>query len=101
MYSGRKVGVILQCSSVSFVWKEHRLGGQQYDKLASRPQRRSRKRDEDESKMRDESDEEIPPPKRLKTGKGKQSKKTTEKEVQGKKPEDGNGDDDKLPDIPL
>ena len=51
--------------------KEHRQGGQQYDKLAGRPQRRSRKRDEDESKMRDKSDEEIPPPKKLKTGKGK------------------------------
>ena len=27
--------------------KEHRQGEQQYDKLAGRPQRRSRKRDED------------------------------------------------------
>ena len=50
--------------------------------------------------MRDKSDEEIPPPKKLKTGKGKRSK-TAKKEVQGKKPEDGNDDDDKLPDIPL
>ena len=50
--------------------KEHRQGGQQYDKLAGRLQR-SRKRDEDKSKTRDESDEEIPPPKKLKTGKGK------------------------------
>ena len=51
--------------------KEHRQGGQQYDKLAGRLQRRSRKRDEDKSKMRDESDEEIPPPRKSNTGKGK------------------------------
>ena len=81
--------------------KEHRQGGQQYDKLAGRPQRKSRKRDEDESKMRDESDEEIPPPKKSKTGKGKRSKKTAEKEAQGKKPEDRNDDEDELPDVPL
>ena len=36
-------------------------------------------KDEDKSKMRDESDEEIPPRKKSKTGKGKQSKKTAEK----------------------
>ena len=47
--------------------KEHRQGGLQYDKLAGRPQRRSRKRDEDESKTRDESDEEIPSPKKSKS----------------------------------
>ena len=50
--------------------------------------------------MRDESDKEIPTPKKLKTGKGKQSKKTTKKEAHGKKPEDGN-DNDKLPNVPL
>ena len=81
--------------------KEHRQGGQQYDKLAGRPQRRFRKRDEDESKMRDESDKEIPPPKKSRTGKGKQSEKTVEKEAQEKKPEDENDNDDKLPDLPL
>ena len=51
--------------------------------------------------MRDESDEKIPPPKKLKTGKGKLSKKVTEKEVQEKKPEDENDNDDKLPNVPL
>ena len=45
--------------------KEHRQGGPQYDKLAGRPQRRAQKRHENESKMRDESKEEIPPPKKL------------------------------------
>ena len=51
--------------------------------------------------MRDKSDEEISSPKKLKIGKGKRSKKPTEKEVQEKKPEDENDDDDKLPDVPL
>ena len=49
--------------------------------------------------MRDESDEEIPPPKKSKTGKGKQSKKTAEREAQGKKPQDGNDDKDEIPDL--
>ena len=41
--------------------KEHRQGGQQYDKLAGRPQRRSRQK-EDESKVEDKLDQEAPPP---------------------------------------
>ena len=59
--------------------KEHRQGGGQYDKLAGRLQRRSRKRNEGKSKMRDESDKEIPPPKKSKAGKGKWSKSHQER----------------------
>ena len=57
--------------------KDHWQGGQQYDKMASQPQRRSRHRE-------DESDQETPPPKKSKTGKGKSSKKITD---MGKKEE--------------
>ena len=78
--------------------KEHRQGGRQYDKLAGRPQRRSRQK-EDESKAKDELDQEAPPPKKSKTGKGKHSKKVTEKEVQSEKPKDEDDDDDELPDV--
>ena len=52
---------------------EHRQGGQQYDKMAGQPQRRSRQRE-------DESDQETPPPKKSKTGKGKSLKKITDME---------------------
>ena len=80
--------------------KEHRQGGQQYDKLAGRPQRRSRQK-EDESKVGDESDQEAPPLKKSKTGKGKRSKKVTEKEIQNEKPKDEDNDDNVLPDVPM
>ena len=51
--------------------KEHQQGGQKYDKMAGQPQRRSRCKE-------DESDQEIPPPKKSKSGKGKSSKKITD-----------------------
>ena len=51
--------------------KEHKQGGCQYDKLAGRPQRRSKRKKKDESQENDESDEGAPPSKKSKTGKGK------------------------------
>ena len=60
--------------------KEHRQGGRQYDKIARCPQRRSRHK-QDEPQAQDESDEEAPPIKKSKTGKGKSSRKTSGKKV--------------------
>ena len=64
--------------------KEHRHGRRPYDKIARCLQRRSRcKRDEPQTQ--DESDQEAPPVKKSKTGRGKSSKKTSKKKVPEKK----------------
>ena len=56
--------------------KEHHQGGRQYDKIAGHPQGRSRHR-QDEPQAQNESDQEAPPIKKSKTGKGKSSRKTS------------------------
>ena len=78
--------------------KEHQQGGRQYDKITSQPQKRSRCR-EDKSWPGDKS--EAPPPKKSKTGRGKSSKKITEKKTQAKSPEEDDSDDDEFPDVPF
>ena len=60
--------------------KEHRQGGRQYNKITGCPQRISRHK-QDESQAQDESDQEAPPIKKSKTGKGKSSRKTSGKKV--------------------
>ena len=80
--------------------KEHCQGRRQYDKIAGHPQRRSRCK-QDEPQIQDESDQEAPPVKKFKTGKGRSSKKTLKKKVLEKKIEKGNSSSDELPDIPL
>ena len=69
-------------------------------KIAGRPQRRSRCR-EDESQPGDKSDQEAPPLKKSKTNRGKSSKKITEKKTQAKRPEEDDSDDEELPDVPF
>ena len=80
--------------------KEHRQGGRQYDKIAGHPQRKSRCK-QDESQAQDESDQEAPPIKESKTGKGKSFKKTSGKKVPEKKIERESSSSDELPDVPL
>ena len=60
--------------------KEHCQGGKQYDKIAGHPQRRSRHK-QDEPQAQDKSNQEAPPIKKSKTGKGKSSRKTSGKKV--------------------
>ena len=60
--------------------KEHRQGGRQYDKITRHPQRRSRRK-QDEPQALDKLDQEAPPIKKSKTGKGKSSRKTSGKKV--------------------
>ena len=80
--------------------KEHRQGGRQYDKITRCLQRRSRCK-QDEPWAQDESDQETPPLKKSKAGKGKGSKKTSGKKVQEKEAEKYSSSSDKLPDIPF
>ena len=79
---------------------EHHQGGRQYNKIARCPQRRSRHK-QDEPRAQDESDQEAPPTKMSKTGKGNSSRKTSGKKVQGKKAEKDSSGSDKLPDVPF
>ena len=60
--------------------KEHRQGGRHYNKIFGHLQRRSRHK-QDEPQAQDESDQEAPPIKKSKTGKGKGSRKTSGKKV--------------------
>ena len=60
--------------------KEHRQGGRQYNKIARYLQRRSRCK-QDEPQAQDKLDQEAPPIKKSKTGKGKSSRKTSGKKV--------------------
>ena len=78
--------------------KEHQQEGRQYNKITGLPQRRSRHR-EDESQPEDKSDQEAPPPKKSKTGRGKSSKKVAKKKTQAKRPEEGDSDNEELPDV--
>ena len=80
--------------------KEHHQGGRQYDKIAGHPQRRPRHK-QDEPQTQDKSDQEAPPVKKSKTGKGKSSKMTSKKKVLEKKIEKENSSSDELPDVPL
>ena len=66
--------------------KEQLQGGRQYDKIAGHLQRRSRHK-QDEPQAQDKSDQEAPPIKMSKTGKGKRSRKTSGKKVREKKTE--------------
>ena len=78
--------------------KKHRQGGRQYNKIAGHLQRRSRCK-EDESWAQDKSDQEAPPIKKYKAGKGKSSRKTSGKKVQEKKTEKDSSSSDKLPNV--
>ena len=80
--------------------KEHHQGGRQYDKIARHLQRRSRCK-QDESQAQDELNQEAPPIKKSKTGKGKSSKKTSGKKVPEKKIEREGSSSDELPNVPL
>ena len=60
--------------------KEHCQGGRQYNKITGRLQRRSRHK-QDESQAQDKSDQEVPPTKKSKTGKGKSSKRASKRKV--------------------
>ena len=80
--------------------KEHHQGGRQYDKIAGHPQRRPRCK-QDESQVQDELDQEAPPIKKSKTGRGKSSKKTSGKKVPEKKTERDSSSSDELPNVPL
>ena len=80
--------------------KEHLQGDQQYNKIAGQHQRSSRCR-EDKLQPRDESDQETPPPKKFKNGRGKSSKKITEKKTQAKRPEEDDSDNEELPNVPF
>ena len=64
--------------------KEHHQGGRQYDKIARHPQRRSRCK-QDEPQAQNESDQEAPPIKKSKAGKGKSSGKTSGKRFKKRK----------------
>ena len=66
--------------------KEHHQGERQYDEITRLLQRRSRHK-QDEPQAQDELDQEAPPIKKSKTGKGKNSRKTSGKKVQEKKTE--------------
>ena len=80
--------------------KEHCHGGRQYDKITRCPQRRSRYK-QDEPQAQDELDQEAPPIKKSKTGKGKSSRKTSGKKVREKKTEKDSSSSDELPNVPL
>ena len=80
--------------------KEHCQGGRQYIKITRCPQRRSRHK-QDEPWAQDKSDQEAPPIKKSKTGKGKSSRKTSGKKVQEKKVEKDSTSSDELPNVPL
>ena len=80
--------------------KEHHQGGRQYDKVTGHLQRRSRCKQE-EPQAQDKLDQEAPPIKKSKTGKGKSSRKTSGKNVQEKKVEKDGSSSDKLPDVPF
>ena len=60
--------------------QEHHQGGRQYDKIAGHLQRRSRHK-QNEPQAQDKSDQEAPPIKKSKIGKGKSSRKTSGKKV--------------------
>ena len=75
-------------------------GVRQYDKIARCLQRRSRHR-QDEPQAQNKSDEEAPPIKKSKTGKGKSSRKTSGKKVQEKKTKKDSSSSDELPDVPF
>ena len=64
--------------------KEHRQGERQYDKIAGHPQRRSRHK-QGESQTQDESDQEAPPIKKSKTGKGRVLRKHQERRFKRRK----------------
>ena len=78
---------------------EHRQGGRQYDKITGCLQRSRCKQDEPQAQ--DESDQEAPPIKKSKTGKGKSSRKTSGKKVQEKKTEKDSSSSDELPNVPF
>ena len=80
--------------------KEHRQGGRQYDKITEHPQRRSRHK-QDEPQSQDKLDQEAPPIKKSKTGKGKSSKKTSGKKVREKKTEKDSSSSGELPNVPF
>ena len=80
--------------------KEHHQGGRQYDKNARHLQRRSRCK-QDKPQAQGESDQEAPPIKRSKTGKGKSSRKTSGKKVQETKAEKDSSSSDELPNVPF
>ena len=81
--------------------KKHRQGGCQYDKLAGRPQRRSRRKEKGKSLEKDKSDEGAPPPKKSKTGKGKKTKQMAGKEAPPQEIEPDDNVDDDLLNVPL
>ena len=64
--------------------KEHCQGGRQYNKITRCLQRRSRCK-QDEPQAQDESDQEAPPIKKSKAGKGKSSRKTSGKRFKKRK----------------
>ena len=80
--------------------KEHHQGERQYDKIAGHPQRRSRHK-QDEPQAQDVLDQEAPPIKKSKTGKGESSRKISGKKVQEKKTEKDSSGSDELADIPF
>ena len=80
--------------------KEHHQGGREYDKITGCPQRRSRHK-QDEPWAQYKLDQEAPPLKKSKTGKGKSSRKTSGKKVQEKKAEKDSSSSDELPDVPF
>ena len=80
--------------------KEHHQGGRQYNKIARCRQKRSRCK-QDEPRAHDKLDQEAPPIKKSKAGKGKSSRKTSGKKVQEKKAEKDSSSSDELPDIPF
>ena len=80
--------------------KEHHQGGRQYDKITGHLKRRSRCK-QDEPQAQDELDQEAPPIKKSKTGKGKSSRKTSGKKVQEKKTEKDSSRSDELPNLPF
>ena len=80
--------------------KEHCQGGRQYNKIAGHPQGRSRGK-QDESQAQDESDQEVPPTKESKTGKGKSSKRASKRIVLEKEIERESSSNDELPNVPL
>ena len=64
--------------------KEHHQGGRQYYKIARCLQRRSRSKQK-EPRAQDKSDQEAPPIKKSKTGKGKSSRKHQERRFKKRK----------------
>ena len=80
--------------------KEHCQGGRQYDKITGHLQIRSRHK-QDESQAQDELDQEVPPIKKSKTGKGKSSKKASRKKIPEKEIGRESSSSDELPNVPL